>query len=90
MNDVDRELLARAFWKRVGDTEDCWIWVGAINNKGYGVLSHSNQKKGSRLAHRFAWILYRGEIPAGLWVLHVVSIQGTCSSEQRRTTHRTC
>lgn len=45
----------------------CWIWLGARRAKRYGQLRF-NQKH--LAAHRAAWVVYRGEIPEGLHVLH--------------------
>ena len=41
----------------------CWLWQGHRDRHGYGV-------RGGRLAHRVAWELARGPIPAGLSVCH--------------------
>lgn len=49
----------------------CWIWLGATNNKGYGVLSI--KKDGSWkvvLATRFSYELHHGPIQPGLCALH--------------------
>jgi hypothetical protein len=46
----------------------CWIWTAATSNKGYGVMGVGSSRV--MLAHRIAWTLYNGEIPAGLRVLH--------------------
>jgi hypothetical protein len=45
----------------------CFLWLGARNNKGYGMLG-----RGDRwfTAHRYAWIMANGPIPAGQLVLH--------------------
>ena len=45
----------------------CLIWLGATKEKGYGAI-----RVGMRTvrAHRFAWELAHGPIPAGAWVLH--------------------
>lgn len=46
----------------------CHIWVASTNKNGYGVLrTHDGY---TLLAHRFAWELVHGEIPAGMLVLH--------------------
>lgn len=49
----------------------CWLWCGAENAKGYGVI---NAKIDGRwrtvLAHRFAWLIFFGDVPAGLHVCH--------------------
>lgn len=56
------------FWSKVKKTDSCWIWQG-FRTMGYGQLCFG--KKGERhYAHRFAWELTRGTIPAGICVLH--------------------
>ncbi len=45
----------------------CWLWTRSWNRLGYGQFT---TKERPQLAHRMAWTLYRGEIPAGLSVLH--------------------
>ena len=47
---------------------DCWIWTGGTDKKGYGVF-HDNGTHQVR-AHRFSWALYRGPIPEGLHIDH--------------------
>lgn len=44
-------------------TETCWLWVGALNPRGYGWFKQLN-------SHRCAWMIYREEIPKGMFVLH--------------------
>lgn len=46
----------------------CWLWIGALSRTGYGAFSLIGHK--GVPAHRAAWILFRGEIPAGLCVCH--------------------
>ena len=45
----------------------CWIWTAQLDKYGYGRIAVD---RNSRLAHRIAYKLYRGEIPKGLHVLH--------------------
>lgn len=45
----------------------CWQWKGAIALYGRGLFAYH---KKTYQAHRAAWRLYRGEIPAGMCVLH--------------------
>lgn len=40
--------------------EDCWVWIGAKNQKGYGLFRISGGK--TIAAHRFSYLLYNGEI----------------------------
>jgi hypothetical protein len=51
------------FWSRVRIGDGCWEWIGFKNKKGYGHFCRLR-------AHRAAWGYLRGEIPAGLCVLH--------------------
>lgn len=47
----------------------CWIWTGAPQRtRGrYGSFNYFGKPTP---AHRVSWLLYRGEIPLGLYVLH--------------------
>jgi len=57
------------FWsKALRPEKGCWLWQGPVTRKGYG---HFTWRKGdSRRAHRAAWELAYGPVPAGRWVLH--------------------
>ena len=48
-------------------TDSCWLWQGAKNSYGYGRFVINGRRVG---AHRAVWLLLRGEIPAGAWLLH--------------------
>jgi hypothetical protein len=60
MNDSD-------FWQKVDTSGDCWTWTGGRNSFGYGLTKHDGHGIG---AHRLAWILTNGSIPANLVVCH--------------------
>ena len=62
MSDTDKER----FWGKVVKSDGCWLWTG---NKfqGYGQIRFAGK---TRRAHRVAWELTRGSIPAGLYVCH--------------------
>lgn len=41
----------------------CWEWIGARNEKGYGIVAFKNNRVIKKLyAHRIAWILENGNI----------------------------
>lgn len=44
----------------------CWLWTGSVDSSGYGTFRDGRV----RGAHRVAWELHVGSIPAGLCVLH--------------------
>lgn len=48
----------------------CWLWIGAINNKGYGRFSAVTHGKSTRYAHRISFELFNGSIPHGMCALH--------------------
>lgn len=59
------------FWHKVqkaGD-DDCWVWIGQITPGGYGMFSAAGKRH--FLAHRFAYLGAKGEIPEGLVIDHL-------------------
>jgi len=50
------------------DPSGCWIWIGYLNRKGYGVLRFDGRNQG---AHRVSYQLLRGPIPAGMTIDHL-------------------
>jgi hypothetical protein len=55
------------FWGRVQKTDTCWLYTGAMNEHGYGLV---NVKGKIYKAHRFAYLLLAGPIPDGLFLCH--------------------
>lgn len=66
-----RQTVSQRFWSKVAKTDSCWLWKAGVN-KGYGQFAFSIHKHvpWMRQAHRVAWELSNGSIPAGLSVLH--------------------
>lgn len=59
------------FWSKVGKTDGCWLWVGAVNAHGYGNFGVGEGRVWRTvLAHRFAYEAVIGKIPDGLMVCH--------------------
>ena len=50
----------------------CWIWSGAMDGKGYGVVFY--EKKPHR-AHRVLYSVLRGRIPSGLVLRHKCDVK---------------
>lgn len=59
-------LLDRLMRSTVFGASDCWYWAGSVNRLGYGQMMALGESK----AHRVAYRIFNGEIPAGLHVLH--------------------
>jgi hypothetical protein len=72
--------LADRLWNQVvkgQEPDDCWIWIGPVNAKGYGSISLGNRQRalGTRgnkrfYSHRLAYELTTGSIPDGMFVCH--------------------
>ena len=62
--------LADRFWERVKKTATCWLWTGATNGVGYGLIGKGRAGEGNAYAHRVSWEIHFGPIPAGLYVCH--------------------
>lgn len=52
------------------DDRGCWLWRGALNDSGYGILAA--HRLGLRYArvHRLMWEMHDGPIPDGLMIRH--------------------
>ncbi len=68
----DNERYVGSFWDRVARGEDCWLWTGAVKDTGYGVVWREGRPAP---AHRVAWELIHGPVPAGLRVLHTCDVR---------------
>ena len=60
---------AERFWRSVavGAPDACWLWKGGRLHFGHGAVDVNGKQD---RAHRIAWILTVGPIPAGLCVLN--------------------
>jgi hypothetical protein len=69
-----KDTLSRRFWRSVGSrvAGECWEWRGEASRNGYGrfILSRAGGKRRGTTAHRVAYMLAKGNIPAGRYVLH--------------------
>ena len=68
-------------WVTYEPNSGCWLWTGRANSSGYGVIPAGNQRL---LAHRQAYLLYRGTIPDGLLVLHSCDQPACCCPDHLR------
>lgn len=65
----------------VDEVSGCWMWTGAKNPTGYGVI----KVKGKQWSvHRYASTLADGEIPAGVHVLHTCDNPLCCNPAHLR------
>lgn len=77
---AERIDVAARFWSRLDRTGDCWIWPGRIDSDRYGMLvvflprgplpAGQQRRRVHVRAHRWAYELTHGPIPAGMCVCH--------------------
>jgi hypothetical protein len=60
----------KEFWAKVDKSGDCWIFNGAHDPLGYGYVRRTAIASHMLKAHRYSWMLLKGQIPEGLCVLH--------------------
>lgn len=53
-----------------GGPDECWIWTGSRDDKGYGMFRDSGRKGKVWKAHRISYEKYKGTIPKGMVVCH--------------------
>lgn len=56
------------FWAKVDKSGECWTYTGRLNAKGY---AHVDYNGGKIMAHRLAYQLEVGPIPAGRYIDHI-------------------
>ena len=75
------------FWTKVDKTESCWLWTAQKDRNGYGYFTVRHGLK--KYAHRFAYELVIGPIPAGLMLDHLCRTHACCNpSHLEPVTHR--
>jgi len=59
----------------------CWIFMGALNEAGYGIVGNGSRSSGVDRAHRITYRHFKGEIPKGLFVCHHCDIPSCCNPD---------
>lgn len=64
--------VAARFWPKVkrAGPDECWLWTASRSTGGYGRFHYGPGTQWHN-AQRISWILERGPIPDGLFVLHM-------------------
>ena len=67
------DAIIRRFNRKIYKTDSCWLWSGAKETHGYG-LAYTGLKPDGRkdrhYAHRIAYVIAHGCVPAHLEVMH--------------------
>jgi hypothetical protein len=64
---LDNERVRKRFFAKVEKTNGCWNWKACVGSSGYGRFGVGPDTLN---APRVSWIMHRGEVPKGLWILH--------------------
>lgn len=59
---------------------DCWEWQGSKNRNKYGQIRYEN-KSGMMLVHRLSYLIFKGEIPNGMFVCHSCDNKSCCNPD---------
>ena len=70
---INKETIAR-FYSKIDANGECHLWTAAKQRQGYGMFSVSGK---SMPAHRFSFLLHKGEIGTGL-VIHQTCENSAC------------
>lgn len=60
---------------RIVKTDSCWLWPGATNGRGYGVIGGDAPERRMTYVHRLMWQYINGPIPDGLEILHSCDVR---------------
>ena len=72
---LDASDLAR-YWAKVRLGPSCWEWTSNRTPLGYGQFHVGARRSAPQYAHRIAWALSHGSIPAGKHICHTCDNRG--------------
>lgn len=73
---LNRESIESRFLRKIQKTDSCWIWSARIDpGTGYGMMNVGGRAGAPIQTHRVSWLLYRGDIPDGVRVLHTCDVR---------------
>jgi hypothetical protein len=59
----------------------CWVFMGATNSFGYGIVGSGGRGKPNDRAHRITYKHFKGEIPKGMFVCHTCDVPSCCNPD---------
>ncbi len=60
-------LTMNTFWDKANKTDTCWIWKQHKDKDGYGRITVNKKRF---MAHRYSFLITKGDIPEGMLVCH--------------------
>lgn len=70
------------------DANGCWLWAGARDKGGYGVIRIGSRAKaspikcGNKRAHRISYAIFVGPLPEGMCVCHRCDVPACINPER--------
>jgi hypothetical protein len=65
--------MEERFWEKVDKTGECWLFTGAISNRGYGQIGTPGRSK-HITAHRYSAMLHYGMFDRRTVVMHTCDV----------------
>jgi hypothetical protein len=59
----------------------CWIFTGATNEFGYGIVGTGARGEPNDRAHRVTYRHFCGDIPTGMFVCHACDVPSCCNPD---------
>jgi HNH endonuclease/NUMOD3 motif len=83
-NIQNKEIILARFRERVieREEEECWEWIAGKQKDGYGAIRVTRRSDGKSVklqAHRLSYMIYVGDIPINLLVLHSCDNPSCCN-----------
>jgi hypothetical protein len=66
------DRVIERFIDKIDKSGECWEWTAGKDPDGYGIFHH---KKSVR-AHRFAYKIFKGDVPSGMCICHICDNPG--------------
>ncbi len=79
----DRIPIEIRFWKKVAKAgpDECWIWTGAKDGPGYGIIGEGGKYAPLIKAHRLSYTMHKGPIADDLCVCHRCDVRACVNPE---------
>lgn len=59
----------------------CWIFMGALNETGYGIVGTGGRGQPNDRSHRITYRHFCGPIPDGMFVCHACDVPSCCNPD---------
>lgn len=88
LNEFPLATFDEAFEAKIQKGDGCWVWKGATNSFGYGLVCMDGGKQVR--AHRYAYEFFTGlKIPQGMVVMHICDNPQCCNPAHLKVATKT-